>query len=180
MLPAASVVGSSTLRLRPPGGFAEKDAVDTSMNAPARPPAPRELTAEECRALIARNYLAVVATVGAGRPYATPLIYGFADNRFYFVTGAGRKTRNIDEQPGVCITIVETEEHAKKWRSVIAQGEVTWLTDEDAVTEGLAVMRRQYPARSTRSSEGAAALARAGFRMGCIECRELSGRAQGY
>ena len=65
------------------------------MESPPRPPAPRELSLEECRELIARNYIAVVATVGAGEPYAIPLIYGFENDQFFFVTGAGRKTRNI-------------------------------------------------------------------------------------
>ncbi|MGH7469976.1 MAG: pyridoxamine 5'-phosphate oxidase family protein [Longimicrobiales bacterium] len=154
--------------------------MDASTGAPARPAEPRRLSPDECRALIARNYLAVVATVGNGEPYAIPLIYGFEDDRLYFVTGDGRKTRNIEAQPLVCITIVEAEQHAKKWQSVIGFGEVTWLEEEDAVNHALAVMKRQYPAPSERSSGGAAALARAGFRMGQVTLREISGRAQGY
>jgi nitroimidazol reductase NimA-like FMN-containing flavoprotein (pyridoxamine 5'-phosphate oxidase superfamily) len=154
--------------------------MDTAANTTTRPPTPRELTAEECRALIARNYLAVVATVGEERPYAVPLIYGFENDRFYFVTGEGRKTRNIAKQPEVCITIVETDDHAKKWRSVIVSGAVSWLTDEDEITHALAVMKSQYPAQSTRSSGGAAALTRAGFRVACIASSEISGRSQGY
>ena len=145
-----------------------------------RPPTPRALSQEECLALIQRNYLAVVATVGAGEPYATPLIYGFEQGRFFFVTAEGRKTRNIAAQPLVCITIVETEEHARKWQSVLAYGTVSWLESEDEVNHALAVMKRQYPGQSTRSSGGAASLARAGFKMGQVQTRELSGRAQGY
>jgi nitroimidazol reductase NimA-like FMN-containing flavoprotein (pyridoxamine 5'-phosphate oxidase superfamily) len=145
-----------------------------------RPAAPRQLNAEECRALIERNYLAVVATVGNGEPYATPLIYGFQEDRFFFVTAEGRKTRNIETQPLVCITIVETEEHARKWRSVLAFGAVSWLHNEEDVDHALAVMKRQYPGASARSSGGAASLARAGFRMGQVVAREISGRAQGY
>jgi nitroimidazol reductase NimA-like FMN-containing flavoprotein (pyridoxamine 5'-phosphate oxidase superfamily) len=151
-----------------------------SSTGSGRPAAPRRLSPEECRALIARNYLAVVATVGDGEPYAIPLIYGCEGDRFYFVTGAGRKTRNIEAQPVVCITIVETAEHAKKWQSVIASGAVVWVTEEEAVNHALAVMKRQYPARSERSSGGAGALARAGFRLGQVTLREVSGRAQGY
>lgn len=154
--------------------------MEASSHIPARPPAPRPLSGQECRALIARNYLATVATVGEGQPYAIPLIYGFDHDHIFFVTGDGRKTRNILEQPLVCITIVETEEHAQKWRSVIAYGEVTWLTDEESVNHALAVMKQQYPGQSTRSSGGAAALESAGFRMGQVEIRKMSGRAQGY
>src|SRR5262245_26875448 len=135
--------------------------MDTAPNTTTRPPTPRELSAEECRALIARNYLAVMATVGDDRPYAVPLIYGFEDDRFYFVTGEGRKTRNIAQQPAVCITIVETDDHARKWRSVMVHGEVSWLTDDHEITHALAVMKRQYPAQSTRSSAGPGALTRA-------------------
>jgi nitroimidazol reductase NimA-like FMN-containing flavoprotein (pyridoxamine 5'-phosphate oxidase superfamily) len=154
--------------------------MDTAPNTATRPPTPRDLSADECRALIARNYLAVVATVGQSLPYAVPLIYGFENDRFYFVTGNGRKTRNIAEQPAVCITIVETDDHAKRWRSVIVSGAVRWLSDEEEITHALDVMKRQYPAQSTRSSGGAAALARAGFRVACVVCGEVSGRSQGY
>jgi nitroimidazol reductase NimA-like FMN-containing flavoprotein (pyridoxamine 5'-phosphate oxidase superfamily) len=148
------------------------------METPARPPAPRDLSPEECRALIARNYIAVVATVGAGEPYAIPLIYGFEDDQFFFVTGDGRKMRNINAQPRVCITIVETGEQGKNWRSVLAFGEVAWLSDDSAIDHALAVLRRQYPGQATRSSGGPAALARAGFKVACVTCREISGRAQ--
>jgi nitroimidazol reductase NimA-like FMN-containing flavoprotein (pyridoxamine 5'-phosphate oxidase superfamily) len=145
-----------------------------------RPPAPRHLNGPECRALLARNYLAIVATVGEGQPYATPLIYGYQNDQLFFVTGTGRKTRNMDEQPLVCVTVIETEEHAKKWQSVIAYGNVSWLTDEDSVTHALAVMKEQYPGQSTRSSAGAAALTEAGYRVGVVEIQRMSGRAQGY
>ena len=148
------------------------------METRARPPAPRELSPAECRELIARNYIAVVATVGYGEPYAIPLIYGFESDKFFFVTGDGRKMRNIAAQPRVCITIVETGEQGKNWRSVLAFGDVSWLTDDGAIEHALAVLRRQYPGQATRSSGGPAALARAGFKVGCVTCQEITGRAQ--
>jgi nitroimidazol reductase NimA-like FMN-containing flavoprotein (pyridoxamine 5'-phosphate oxidase superfamily) len=148
--------------------------------AAARGPIPRQLTPDESRALIARNYLATLATVGEGQPYGIPLIYGFEDDQFFFVVGRGRKTRNIDDHPVVCVTICETEDTAKKWRSVLAFGTVTWLQADAAVEHALAVMKKQYPGSSTRSGGGAAALARAGFRVARVSCREITGRSQGY
>ena len=86
----------------------------------------------------------------------------------------------MEEQPLVCITVIETEDHAKKWQSVIAYGQVIWLTDEESVDHALAVMREQYPGHSTRSSAGAAGLAQAGYRVGLVDIQRMSGRAQGY
>ena len=90
----------------------------------------------------------------------------------------GERRATFESQPLVCITIVETGEMGKNWRSVIVFGQVTWLTDTGAVEHALAVLKRQYPGQSTRSSGGPDALARAGFQVGCVTCREISGRAQ--
>ncbi len=151
-----------------------------AQNPPSRGPVPRELKPEECRDLIARNYLAALATVGDGQPYAVPLIYGFEGDKFFFVVGQGRKTRNIDENPAVSVTIFETEDTARRWRSVVALGSVTWLQEDGEIEHALAVIKRQYPGTSTRSSGGAAGLTRAGFRVARVDCREIAGRCQGY
>src|SRR5512141_1031699 len=82
----------------------------------------RDLTPDEVNALIADNFTAVLATVADGQPYAVPFIYGYEEGAFYAVLSPGRKVRNIEQNANVCITIVQTWDGAKRWRSVVATG----------------------------------------------------------
>ena len=133
----------------------------------------RPLTDEEVSGLIARNFVAVLATAADGQPYAVPLIYGFQDNAFYAVLSPGRKIRNIEQNPNVCLTVVETAELGKLWKSVVALGTASFVQDEAAVANGLEVIRRQYPGLPVRGG-GTAALQ--GYAMLRIGVQELTGR----
>lgn len=137
--------------------------------------AARPMTEQEVAAVVARNYCAIFATAADGQPYAVPLVYGFESGAFFAVLSPGRKVRNIEENPRVCVTILEVEDMGKRWRSVVATGTASWVEGEEALRSALDVIRRQYPGAPIRSSGGAPALG--GYKMLRVAVAELAGRA---
>ena len=134
----------------------------------------RDLTAEEVDGVIADNFVAILATVADGQPYAVPFIYGYEDGVFYGVLSPGRKVRNIEQNPSVCVTIVQTEDTAKRWRSVVATGRASWVEGVLRLGHALNTIRRQYPGNPVRSAPGLAALK--GFHMLRVDVDALTGR----
>ncbi len=134
----------------------------------------RDLTQEEIDALIADNFVATLATVGDGQPYAVPFIYGYDGGTFYGVLSPGRKVRNIEQNPNVCITIVNTEDGAKRWRSVVATGKASWVEGVLKLGHALNTIRKQYPGNPVRSAPGLGALR--GFHMLRVDVEALTGR----
>lgn len=100
-----------------------------------------ELDAAECRALLARQRLCVMATVSDGQPYAVPLYYGFDGETLYLGVAEGRKTRALDSDPAVCIVVSEPLEGAA-WRSVMIAGRVAAITDPAERARAMEVMIR--------------------------------------
>lgn len=134
----------------------------------------RPLTDEEVSGVIARNFIGVLSTAADGQPYAVPLIYGFDDGAFFAVLSPGRKVRNIEQNPNVCVTIVETEDMGKRWKSVVATGTASFVDEDAALEKALDAIRRQYPGIPVRSAGGTAALH--GFLMLRVSVQELTGR----
>ncbi len=137
----------------------------------------RELTGEEVDAVIAGNFVALLATVADGQPYAVPFIYGYEQGTFYGVLSPGRKVRNIEANPNVCITIVQTEDNARRWRSVVATGKASWVEGVLNLGHALNTIRKQYPGNPVRSAPGLSALK--GFHMLRVDVEQLTGRGQG-
>lgn len=140
--------------------------------------AARVLDDDEIRAIVARNFWGVLSTVGPdGQPYAVPIIYGY-DGAFYSVLRDGRKLTNIDANPRVCINVVEIEEMAKRWRSVLAFGTARWIDDDEGMRAAIHVIRAQYPGPPARSGGTTDALRSQGFRVMKLVVDEMTGRAQ--
>lgn len=141
--------------------------------------AARVLGADEVHTILARNYWGVLSTVGTDdQPYSVPIIYGF-DGAFYSVLRDGRKLRNMDGNPRVCMNVVEVENMAKTWRSVLAFGRAEWVEDDDAMHAAIAIIRTQYPGLPARSGGTMSALREQGFRVLKLVVDEMTGRAQG-
>ncbi len=140
--------------------------------------AARVLEDSEMRAVVGRNYWGVLSTVDPeGQPYAVPIIYGY-DGAFYSVLRDGRKLANIDANPRVCMNVVEVEQMAKTWRSVLAFGTAGWVEDDESMRAAIEVMRAQYPGQPTRSGGSMDALRSQGFRVMKMDVSEMTGRAQ--
>ena len=95
---------------------------------------------------------------------------------FYAVLSPGRKIRNIEENSSVCVTIVQTEDNARRWRSVVATGRASWVHGLTNLGHALNVIRHQYPGNPVRSAAGLGALK--GFHMLRVDVEELTGRAK--
>lgn len=134
----------------------------------------RPLTEDEVNELIGDNFIAVLATVGGEQPYAIPFIYGYEDRAFYAVMSPGRKIRNIMDNPNVCVTIVQTWDKGKRWRSVVATGKAGWVEGMINMAKALNVIRKQYPGVPVRSGAGIASLK--GFHVMRVDVEELTGR----
>lgn len=141
---------------------------------PATRRAARDLTGEEVDGVIAGNFVAILATESEGRPYAVPFIYGYEERVFYGVLSPGKKIHNIEQNPNVCITIVQTEDTARRWRSVVATGRASWVEGVLKLGHALNVIRKQYPGNPVRSAPGLTALK--GFHMLRVDVEELTGR----
>lgn len=138
----------------------------------------RDMSAEEIEEILERNYWGVLSTAAEGEPYAIPIIFGRRGDVFYAVVGPGRKVENIQANPRVCLNVVEVEDMARRWRSVVVMGHADWVEDEEGIGTALDVIRQQYPGAPTRSASGAAGLAQMGFRMLAVHGAEITGRVQ--
>lgn len=136
----------------------------------------RALSSEEALAVVGRNFIGVLSTMGDGQPYAIPFIYGFDDLAFFAILSPGRKARNIESNANVCITIVEQGSAGGEWRSVIATGKASWVEGVLRMGHALNTIRKQYPGNPVRSAPGLAALK--GFHVLRVDVDELTGSAQ--
>lgn len=82
----------------------------------------REMTGEEIDALLARSWWGSLATVEKDGPYAVPVIYGYDGQDFYVASRPGRKISNLEQNPAVCLTVVEAESLGAAWSSVVVLG----------------------------------------------------------
>jgi nitroimidazol reductase NimA-like FMN-containing flavoprotein (pyridoxamine 5'-phosphate oxidase superfamily) len=135
------------------------------------------LDAAEMAAIVERNYWGVLSTVDDGQPYSIPIIYGY-DGAFYSVLREGRKMRSMAADPRVCMNIVEVENMAKVWRSVLAFGRAGFIVDDEEMARAIAVIRAQYPGMATRSGGSMSGLRAQGYRVLRMTVDEMTGRAQ--
>jgi nitroimidazol reductase NimA-like FMN-containing flavoprotein (pyridoxamine 5'-phosphate oxidase superfamily) len=89
----------------------------------------RELSAEECEALLRRHHFGRVAMRDAEGAYLVPISYAFADDAVYGHAAPGRKIMLMRRWPHVAFQVDEIENGAH-WRSVIVRGRFEELKDE--------------------------------------------------
>lgn len=116
------------------------------------------LDESECRALLARHRLCTMSVVDADEPYAVPLFYGFDGTTLYLGLAEGRKTRLLDANPRICITVTELG-GGDAWASVQVTGSAEWL-EGDLREAGILVLTEHN--RRVRSADGGVAEAPSG------------------
>jgi nitroimidazol reductase NimA-like FMN-containing flavoprotein (pyridoxamine 5'-phosphate oxidase superfamily) len=152
--------------------LADTSDVPAADTAPS-PCAERALTEDEVRQVVARNFIGVLATVGDDQPYAVPFIYGYDGHAFFALLGQGRKVRNMERNPRICITIVEHDDDASCWRSVLAVGKASRVEGLVKLGHALNAIRKQYPGNPMRSAPPLSALK--GYYMLRVDVDELTG-----
>lgn len=94
-----------------------------------RAPLSREMTATECRALLESQRVCVLSLIDEDEPYAVPLFYGLDGEALVLGLSEGRKTRALDRNPRVCVTITEVRSDGF-WQSAQVRGVIRWLASE--------------------------------------------------
>jgi len=111
----------------------------------------------ECRDVLSKQRLCVLAMVDGDEPYAVPVYYGFDGERMYLGVAEGRKTSVLDRNPRVCVTVSEPGAR-DSWRSVLVAGVARAITDVDERARAIEVMmhhnRRDDRATPAPSSTG--------------------------
>ena len=137
----------------------------------------------ECRDVLAKQRLCVVAMVDGEEPYAVPVYYGFDGETMYLGVAEGRKTAVLDRNPRVCVTVSEPGAR-DSWRSVLVVGVARTLIDADERARAIEVMMqhnrrddRATPAPARAASSAPAARHGRG-RMLVIERATITGRAR--
>lgn len=133
-----------------------------------------ELSEAECRALLRRQRLCVIAMVDGEEPYAVPVYYGFDGETIFIGVMEGRKSRVLDRNRHVTITVTEIAPDGH-WQSVIAAGVARVLTDPAARDYATGVLvahnARVGLHEGTRRKH-------TGGRLICVDRMRLTGRAR--
>lgn len=136
----------------------------------------RTLDRAEIEEILRATSWGVIATAIDGEPYAVPIIFGWDGEAFYVINGPGRKIRNMEANPRVCLTIAEVEGKGQRWRSVVVRGTVEFV-GIGGLLHAADVVRKQL-GDYTPSVRDAAALAKA--KVIKLVPEEITGRAVGY
>ncbi|MGI8548139.1 MAG: pyridoxamine 5'-phosphate oxidase family protein [Gemmatimonadaceae bacterium] len=136
----------------------------------------------ECREILTRQRMCVLATADGDQPYAVPVFYGFDGATVYLGIAEGRKSQVLDMNPRLCVTIAEVGP-GDSWRSVLVIGRAEWIEDGPERTEAIRVMmeHNRRPERQIKTGASAAASPqrhRRG-RMLRIADAQITGRAKG-
>jgi hypothetical protein len=106
---------------------------------PDTPPAPaiRDLTREECDALLAKNHVGRIAFSYRDHVDIEPISYVYNDGWLYGRTGEGTKLRTLAHNRWVAF---ETDEIVAmtEWRSVVVKGALYLLEPDGAHADGYA------------------------------------------
>lgn len=111
----------------------------------------QELSAAECEKILHSATSGVLALIGdGGYPYAVPLSYVFAQGALYFHSAVqGHKVDAIkaDDRCSFCVIEkddVKPAEFTTYFRSVIAFGRISIISDPDEMLQALKLLGRRY------------------------------------
>ncbi len=139
----------------------------------------RMLAADEIREFLKHGYWGVLAMAVDDEPYGVPIIYGYDDDgTFYIANGPGKKITMLEQNPAVTLTVVEVEDFGKRWRSVIAKGNVEIVNDLTERMHAFNTLRKQIPASFTSRLKDAAKVAQATVVR--LVPTEITGKAVGF
>lgn len=136
----------------------------------------RELDDEETEALLRRGWWGTLATSADGKPYGVPVVYGYDGDAFYVASTPGRKTRDIQANARVCLTVVEVGDGPGEWASVIVHGRAEFVSDIRGHVAAVRALRRQVGRRSEVTLDDAKRMARA--KVIRVVPSEVTGRAK--
>jgi nitroimidazol reductase NimA-like FMN-containing flavoprotein (pyridoxamine 5'-phosphate oxidase superfamily) len=134
----------------------------------------REMTDEEVADLLERSWWGSLSTVEEDGPYAVPVIYGWDGEHFYIASRAGRKIDNLEQNPAVCLTVVEATGLGEPWHSVVALGDATLVHGFRGHVKAVRALRKQVGREGKVTKESVARMAAA--KVIRVEPRQITGR----
>lgn len=151
------------------------DAVDAEAGRTGGGWGPREMSAGEVDAFLARHRWGLLSTVDAeGRPYAVPVSYGWDGASLFVATGPGRKLRNLEAGGAACLTVAEVVD-GSRWGCVVASGTAVRVTGMTSIARALTRIAMQQGTMPSRADLARGAKSRV-FRL---HPDELTGRERG-
>jgi len=92
---------------------------------------PRELSSEECTALLSAGRYGRLALSLNDSPYVIPMAYVFSAGKIYLHSrGAGKKVEIASRNPRVCFEVDSLQRN--QWSSVVVYGKATLSSDLQA------------------------------------------------
>ena len=91
----------------------------------------RELTAEECEAMLRSTNLGRLACVRYNRPYIVPIYYDYYDDALYSFATLGKKIQWMRTNPRVCVEVDDIADRFN-WTTVVVRGNYEELTKSPA------------------------------------------------
>jgi nitroimidazol reductase NimA-like FMN-containing flavoprotein (pyridoxamine 5'-phosphate oxidase superfamily) len=98
----------------------------------------REMSAQECRDLLARLGTGRLGCARNNQPYVVPIYFAYEPERLYGFSTVGQKIEWMRDNPLVCVEADDVRAH-NEWASVVVLGRYEELTDKP----GYAEVRRQ-------------------------------------
>lgn len=146
------------------------------------------LDTDECREVLRNQRLGILAVVDGEAPYAIPMFYGFDERTIYLGISEGKKTRLLDANPRVSVTVTEVGP-GEGWRAVIVAGRAEWITEPAERQEAIQVLtahNRKFarapavspPGASGQGSGGAPGRKHSSGRMMRVGAPVITGRAK--
>lgn len=144
----------------------------------------RELSREECIALVSSNHIGRLACSREDQPYIVPIQYAFAANRLYGFSMPGQKVDWMRANPRVCVEVDEFSGR-ESWKSAVVYGRYRELPDtregHDEHMQAWALLEKRTnwwePGGLKPVEQGVAGTSRHLFFV--IEIDEMTGRAAG-
>ena len=107
------------------------------------PAVERTLSPDEVARHIREAGWAVMAVLDGPRPYAIPMAYGYDGHGFFVATGPGRKRRALEQQPLVCLTILDGGRSQGGGGYVVVTGRARAVTSlVERVRAGILILQR--------------------------------------
>lgn len=111
-----------------------------------------KLTKEQIEEVLQAQLIAHLACHADDQTYLIPISYAYDNNTLYVHSEEGLKVKMMRKNPKVCIQVDERQDMAN-WRSVIAWGQFSEITDQDERTKALEILvNRQLPLLSSSTT----------------------------
>jgi len=88
----------------------------------------KELTEQECAAILAASKVGHLACARDNRPYVVPVTFAFADHQIYSFSLSGQKIEWMRQNPEVCLQVGDFSQ-GRGWKSVVVYGVFEELPD---------------------------------------------------